>query len=106
MTPETMAPQIRISQPYSGNCTTRGKLYIVDSLFKEIVGDLTTDKLFFIKSRRFQKQQQNATSTLALNHSQRYPSTAAMNAAAMTISTAAKRSQSVESLLSRIPHCK
>ena len=105
MTPETMALQIRISQPYSGNCTTRGKLYIADSLFKT-VGDLTNDKFFAIKSRRFQKQQQNATSTLALNHSQRYPSTAAMNAAAMTISTAAKRSQSVESLLSRIPHCK
>ena len=101
MTPETMAPQIRISQPYSGNCTTRGKLYIADSYL-----DLTNDKFFAIKSRRFQKQQQNATSTLALNHSQRYPSTAAMNAAAMTISTAAKRSQSVESLLSRIPHCK
>ena len=103
MTPETMAPQIRISQPYSGNCTTRGKLSIADSL---LVEDLTNDKFFVIESRRFQKQQQNATSTLALNHSQRYPSTAAMNAAAMTISTAAKRSQSVESLLSRIPHCK
>ena len=58
-------------------------------------------------SRRYQKQQHGGTtSSIAANHAHRYPSTASMNAAAMTMNNATKRSQSVESLLSRIPHCK